>query len=146
MKVLLLLFALAFALYASPVYADTKPCVEAESLKKGFGPCPGGLNEIEQVVANVISVIVYLGFIAMLILIVMAGFKYLTSGGEPKAIQSAHQTLTWALLGVVFMAIAWLILQLIQGFTGVHITEFNIKTLCSVLGDADPLKFCKLKP
>ncbi len=106
---------------------------------------PAGLQQIEDIFKNVISVIVWLGFIAMLVMLVMAGIKYLTSGGEPKAIQAAHYTLTWALLGILFMAIAWLILQLIGVFTGVNVTFFDIRALC---GDpqnmTDPTKwFCK---
>lgn len=134
---------LLLTFYASPVYAAAPtPCVDADSIKAGFGPCPSGLTEIEGVVGNIISVIVGLGFIAMLVLLLMAGFKYLTSGGEPKAISAAHQTFTWALLGVFLLAVAWLILQLIANFTGLPITIFNIKTLC---GDPnDPTKwFCK---
>ena len=92
-----------------------------------MNPPPAGLNEIEQVFSNVISVIVGLGFIALLVMLVWAGFKYLMSGGEPKAVQAAHQTVTWALLGIVFMAIAWLILQLIKAFTGVDVTSFSFK-------------------
>lgn len=91
---------------------------------------PAGLNEIELVFSNVISVIVGLAFIAMLVLLIWAGFKYLTSGGEPKAVSSAHQTVTWALLGIFLMAIAWLILRLIHAFTGIDVTIFNIKALC----------------
>lgn len=126
-----------------PTYAAT-PCVDADSIKAGFGPCPAGLAEIEETVGNIISVIVGLGFIAMLVLLIMAGFKYLTSGGEPKAIQAAHQTFTWALLGILFMAAAWVLLQLIHAFTGIDVTIFNIKTLCGVT--VDPLKFCTSKP
>lgn len=127
--------------FPTPVYAvDSTPCVDADSIAKGFGPCPAGLNQLEQVVGNIISVIVGLGFIALLVLIVMAGFKYLTSGGEPKAIQSAHHTLIWALLGILFMAIAWLVLQLIFNFTGINVTIFDIKTLC---GDKTTLPFCQ---
>ena len=106
-----------------------------------MGPDPAGLEEIEQIVGNVISVIVGLGFMASLVLIIMAGFKYLTSGGEPKAIQSAHHTFTWALLGIFFMIIAWLILQLIFSFTGIDVTVFNIK-IKSLCGGID-LPFCK---
>lgn len=94
-----------------------------------FGPEPAGLDQIEQVFSSIISVIVGLGFIIMLVMIVWAGMKYLTSGGEPKAIQSAHHTVSWALLGIVFMAIAWLVLQLIKIFTGIDVTIFNIKVL-----------------
>jgi hypothetical protein len=97
-----------------------------------MGPAPAGLKEIEQLFINLISVVVGLGFIALLVLLVWAGFKYLTSGGDPKNIQAAHQTVTWALLGVLFLAIAWLILQLIAAFTGIDVTIFNINVLCDV--------------
>lgn len=108
-----------------------------------MGPDPAGLDQFEQVVGNIVSVIVGLGFVATLILLIMAGFKYLTSGGEPKAIQSAHQTAIWALLGILFMAIAWLILQLIHSFTGIDVTIFNIKTLCGDPKATIPFPFCK---
>ncbi len=105
-----------------------------------MNPPAAGLDQIEQVFSNVISVVVGLGFVAMLVMLIMAGIKYLTSGGEPKSIAAAHQTVTWALLGVVFMAIAWLILLLIKAFTGIDVTIFNAKILCGIPGDL--LKFC----
>lgn len=94
-----------------------------------MGPPPAGLDQIESIFKNVVSVIVGLAFMTMLVLIVWAGIKYLTSGGEPKAVASAHQTVTWALLGIIFMAVAWLVLQLIRTFTGIDVTVFNIKVL-----------------
>lgn len=103
---------------------------------------PAGLQQIEDVFRNVISTVVGLAFIVSLVMLVWAGIKYLTSGGEPKTIQAAHLTVTWALLGIVFMAIAWLILQLIENFTGVKVTIFDIKTLCNV-GGTD---WCKPSP
>lgn len=105
-------------------------------------PLPAGLTEIEAIFSNVVSVIVGLSFIATLVMLIFAGFKYLTSGGEPKAIQQAHLTVTWALLGILFLAIAWLILQLIQAFTGIDVTVFDVKTLCNVGGK----QFCTPSP
>lgn len=99
-----------------------------------MGPDPAGLQEIETVFSSVLSVVVGLGFIATLVLLIFAGIKYITSGGEPKAIQQAHLTVTWALLGILFLAIAWIILQLIQAFTGIEVTTFNIRALCEVGG------------
>ena len=99
-----------------------------------MGPDPAGLDQIEQVVTRVIQVVVGLGFIALLVMLIWSGFKFITSGGEPKALQSARQTFIWAILGVLFMAIAWLILLLIQNFTDLPVAIFNIKTLCNVRG------------
>lgn len=106
------------------------------------GDCPAGLDVIEQLFTNVVSVMVGLGFVALLVLLVLAGFKYLTSGGEQKALQSAHQTVTWALLGILFMAVAWLLLQLIENFTGIKVTVFDIKTLCNIGNE----QFCTPSP
>lgn len=103
-----------------------------------------GLQQIEDVFRSVISAVVGLGFIAMLVMLVMAGIKYLTSGGEPKAIQSAHYTITWALLGILFLAVAWLILQLIKAFTGIDVTSFDIKALCKIPGST--IDFCSPSP
>lgn len=104
-----------------------------------MGPPPAGLDDIQQTIGRIISVIVGLGFIAMLVLVIWSGFKFLISGGEPKAIQAARQTLTWAFLGIVFMIIAWLVLQLVHIFTGIDVTVFNIKALCGGIG----LPFCQ---
>ena len=116
------LFIIHYSLFINPVYAkDCDPNIP--------GDCPAGLEQIEGTFSNFISISVGLAFVAVLVMAVLAGFKYLTSGGEPKAVQSAHSTLTWALLGIFLMAVAWLVLQLVQALTGVDVVHFNIKTL-----------------
>lgn len=98
------------------------------------GGGPAGIPLLEYTFARVVCVTVPLGYIALLVVLVIAGLKYLTSGGEAKAVQAAHQTVTWGLLGVLFLAIAWLILQLIQTFTGVEVTKFTVSSLPGVQG------------
>lgn len=114
---------------ASPVYAATCDPNNPNPID-----CGAGLQQLEDLFQNIISVVVGLAFIATLVMLISAGFKYLTSGGEPKAIQQAHQTVTWTLLGILFLAIAWLVLQLIENVTGVKVTIFDIKQLCGAAG------------
>ena len=54
------------------------------------------------------------------------GFRYLTSMGDPKGTETAKNTLTYAVLGLVLIIGAWFILQFIEEFTGVKVTEFEI--------------------
>jgi len=54
------------------------------------------------------------------------GFKYLFSSSEPKAVAAASSTLTSALIGLVGVIASWLILKLIQDFTGINVTDFVI--------------------
>jgi hypothetical protein len=69
-----------------------------------------------------------LGFagIVLFILLIVGGFKYITSGGDPKAVEGAKKTLTSAIIGLVLILVSYLILVLISNITGVDITKFNI--------------------
>lgn len=66
--------------------------------------------------------------LAVFIMLVVGGFKYLTSGGDPKATESAQKTLTYAIFGLVALVGVWLILKFIYVFTGVDVTKFVIPT------------------
>lgn len=90
------------------------------------GPPPAGLPEFQNLITRLISLSVPLAFIAVTVVLAIAGIKYLTSGGDSKAIGAAHGAVTWALLGIIFLALSWLILLLIEAFTGVKVTQFNL--------------------
>lgn len=85
---------------------------------------PAGLPQLQDLVVRIINLSAGFAFIAVTVMLVTAGIKYITSGGDPKALAQAHQTITWALLGIFMMVLAWLILRLIEAFTGVPVTKF----------------------
>lgn len=80
-----------------------------------------GVVQLQEMVLRIINVSVALAFIALTVVLFWAGIKYLTSGGDQKAIAAAHQAVTWALLGALFLVFAWLILLVIRAFTGVDV-------------------------
>lgn len=87
---------------------------------------PAGVVQLQALTERIISISVGLAFVALLIVLVYAAIRFLTSGGEAKTIQSASLTVTWALLGMLFLVIIWLILRLIEAFTGAPVTQFCI--------------------
>jgi uncharacterized BrkB/YihY/UPF0761 family membrane protein len=87
---------------------------------------PAGAIQLTNLLSTLIGLLVPLAFIILVILLAYAGFKYITSGGDSKGLQSAHSTITWALLGILFLIVAWLIFLLIQAFTGVNVTKFCV--------------------
>lgn len=121
MGTIILLLLISFIVLPTPIYAQGQ--LDA-----------AGLPQIEYLFSRIVCTTVPLAFIAMLVMLIIAGIKYLTSAGEAKAIQAAHFTVTWGLLGILFMAIAWLILQLIQSFTGLQITTFSVSSLTNLPG------------
>ena len=96
-----------------------------------MGPNPAGALQLQELIQRVINLSIPLAFIVLTIMLIVTGIKFLTSGGEPKALQSASASLTWALLGIVFLVIAWLILLLIKAFTGADVTQFCLGFNCT---------------
>jgi hypothetical protein len=84
------------------------------------------LQDLEGVFGNVVNVVLGLAGIVLFIMLILGGFGYITSGGDPKKIESARNTLTYAIGGMIFIALAYLILKFIEVFTGVPVTEFKI--------------------
>lgn len=84
------------------------------------------IQGLECIFINILNIATSLAGLAVFIMLLVGGFKYLTSGGDPKAAQSARNTLTYAILGLVLVIAAWFILKFIAEFTGVEVTIFKI--------------------
>jgi len=84
------------------------------------------IGEFEIVFGNVVNILLGVAGIALFIMLLMGGFKFLTSGGDPKAIEEAKKTLTYAIAGVVLVVLSFIILRIIEALTGAPVTEFEI--------------------
>ncbi len=69
-----------------------------------------GFNKLLTEIINVISVLV--GVIAV-IMIIFAGFRYITSGGASDKVTGAKNTILYALIGLVIVALAQLIVKFV---------------------------------
>jgi len=84
------------------------------------------IQGLECIVKTILNLAVRLAGIALFIILIIGGFKHLTSGGDPKAAESAQKTITYAILGLALLLGAWLILLFVKEFTGVDVTQFTI--------------------
>jgi len=92
-------------------------------------PATGGIATISNLSCLFGNLVKYaLGFvgIVLFVLLIVGGFKYITSGGDPKAVEGAKKTLTYAIAGLIIILLAFLILVLIQRITGVNVTTFTV--------------------
>lgn len=89
---------------------------------------PAKLSDIETVIKNVIGLLTPFAAVALLIMLVVGAFKFVTSGGDPKAVAGARSTLTYAVLGVILVVASYLILKLIGTTTGTPTTDVNFPT------------------
>jgi len=69
-----------------------------------------GINGIITTVINVFSVIV--GVVSV-IMIIYGGFRYVTSGGDSGNVSNAKNTIIYAIIGLVIVALAQFIVQFV---------------------------------
>ena len=72
----------------------------------------------------------FAGLVA-LILVILGGFKYMTSGGDQKAVEGGKKTITWALIGLVVILLSFAIVRFIADVTGMEcLTRFGFIGTC----------------
>lgn len=87
---------------------------------------PAKLQDLECIFANVIAAVLFLAGIVLFIMLIIGGFKWLTSGGDPKAVDGARGTITSATLGLVVLILAYIVLLIIGQVVGVDLRKFRI--------------------
>lgn len=61
---------------------------------------------VDNIVAAAVTILSFVAGIAAIIMVVIAGFKYITSNGDAGKVSSAKTTLIYALIGIGIAAIA----------------------------------------
>lgn len=113
--VALLTFGFVQVLGSSQVYGATPKEAACEGLDITGGSCTydptqPGINSTIQLVINIMSVLV--GFAAVL-MIIIGGFKYITSSGDSAGVNSAKNTILFAVVGLVIVAVAQIIVRFV---------------------------------
>lgn len=110
----------SFFLLPSPISAQAQ---EWQNLEGGD---VATIKSAETLFSNLLSITIQLIGFATFLMIIIGGFKYLTSGGDPKATETAQATITKGIAGLVLAVASWFILQFIADFTGANILDFSI--------------------
>lgn len=127
----LLASAMFFGLVAVPLVVASAPASAAPSISQcvktgaslenldnlNSGNCPGGsasasvkIGDVIRKIINFFSVIV--GAVSV-IMVIWGGFKYVTSGGESNNVSSAKNTIIYALVGLIIVALSQFIVQFV---------------------------------
>lgn len=65
-----------------------------------------GTDTVNGVITTIIDIFSVVVGVVAVIMIIVAGFKYITSGGDSSKVSSAKTTLIYALVGLVIVALA----------------------------------------
>ena len=118
------------ALVPAAVYADTNtPATGTDTIKEGVncgaelqldtttGTCAQGVttgtDSLQKLITNIINIFsVIVGVIAV-IMIIVGGLKYITSGGESSNVSGAKNTIIYAIVGLIVVALAQFIVRFV---------------------------------
>jgi hypothetical protein len=112
---------LFFVVLPAPAYAqfrDWGGCTETITDASGNTAQVATLRCLPVVFGNVIyAALIFVGTVAVF-LIVYAGIRFVTSGGDQKKVAQARQIITYALIGLVLVLSSFAIIALISYTTG----------------------------
>ena len=95
---------------------------QVELTDKGYAD----LTQLETIFSNVLNIITILAGFSALLMLTIGAFRYIVAQGDPKAVAAARSTITWAIAGLIFLVVAWLLILFVETFTGVNVTQFKI--------------------
>ncbi len=105
-----------FAFGSQPVFADAKSeiCAGVGAVS-GTGGCTPGKDDptVDKLITNVINILSWIVGVIAVIMIIISGFTYVTSGGDSGKINTAKTTLIYAVVGIVIVAFAQAIVQFV---------------------------------
>lgn len=89
--------------------------------------CASPLFNLTDTFGRILGILIPIGGVILFVMLIIGGFYFMTSSGDPRKVEGAKSTLTYAIAGIVVLALAFLIIQLIANFVGVPaILNFNI--------------------
>ncbi len=114
-------FATAPALVSSPVYAQANIndslCSGANLTINGSTDCATeegvATDKVNSIITNVINIFSAVVGIAAVLMIIYGGFRYITSGGDSGKVSSAKNTIIYAIIGLVIVALAQFIVKFV---------------------------------
>jgi len=91
------------------------------------GNKPNTLKGLEDVFANVLNAAIPLAGIVGFVIILLAGVNLIMAGSDPKKAESARNMATYAIIGIVALALSYLLLTIVARFIGISsILNFQI--------------------
>jgi hypothetical protein len=88
------------AVHAQAVSQETKNTA-CEAIGNAGGDCSTGEGGISSLIASIVNILSWVVGVAAVIMVLVGGFRYVTSAGDTNAISAAKNTILYAIIGLV---------------------------------------------
>ncbi len=102
------------AIFATPSYAGAVSAIEdtcADPLNKDTVICKNKNNNVRDIIGTVVNTLLFLIGVAAVIVIIIGGFTYVTSGGSDANVKRAKDMILYAVIGLVIAFAAYAIVN-----------------------------------
>jgi len=83
-------------------------------------------QDIIPIIRAIIQFILVVAFVLAFIMLLIGGIRWITAGGDEKAVGSARNMITAALVGLVIVLVAFALIKLVETFFGVSIISGGV--------------------
>ena len=99
---------------------DTSTCTPADDVCAGIGSTaasgsgcaePTGSGSVQNAIKVAVNVLSWVVGITAVIVVIFGGFRYVTSGGDSTKVGSAKNTILYAVIGLIVVAMAQVIVR-----------------------------------
>jgi len=112
-SITLCLAVMAFVLV--PAVAQAAPVDVLDACRGNTVCATGSGDSVFNIIKGIINLLITIAGIISVIMIIVGGIKYTTSGGDAKAISSGKDTLVYAVIGLVISIMAYAIVNFVLG-------------------------------
>ena len=96
----------------TPTFADTCSADVPVKVRQAAG-CMGNTNDLPVVIQNILSIVIGVCGLVAVVYIIIGGYNYMTSSGDSAKIEKAKKTITYAVIGLIVCALAFVIVNFV---------------------------------
>ena len=112
-----------------PILAEYGNYTDSSNMLNGPGISPGSdpVYTLEKIISNVIGILTIISIIYFVIQIILTGFSMISSQGDAKLLETSKKRLTYNIIGLCIVILAYAIGSLIASLFGMD-SIFNLST------------------
>lgn len=123
----IILGLLSLLFVVTPAFAQAvNPCPQGGSFG---GLCNLNFNNIGPFIGKIIIILLIVAIIISLIFLIYGGIKWIISGGDKTAVESARNHIIAAIVGLIIALLAFFIVQFVLGLLGISLTDLQFPRL-----------------
>lgn len=110
----------------SALAGNLDPCAKMGAFTK---LCNLNANNLGGIIGAAVTFILIVAVLIAMFFLIWGGIKWITSGGDKGKVDSARQTITAAIVGLIIAFLAFFILQVALGFFGLSLNALQLPKL-----------------